>query len=148
MWWRVGLSTAFFRVLVQCCDVIGASCDYKRLKSRHRKSHASHHRGMFIYNFKKMTVRRDLPLSSSVSNNFLCGQLLISRQNPPNDIWFRSESVEETAEDRRSICVLTEISATFTATSKQQTELLYSIWIMQLIMFILYVSSTVCVYPG
>lgn len=45
--------------------------------------------------------------------------------------WRSCESLEETAEGRRSICVLTQITA-FTATWKQQTELSSSILIMQL----------------
>lgn len=44
------------------------------LAARHRKSHASHHRGMFIY--KNDSKQGPSALFLLLSNNFLCGQLI------------------------------------------------------------------------
>ena len=111
MWWRASPFAVFFRVLARCYDV-DASCDYKGSisQARHRKSHASHHGGMFIY-------KNDS--EEGPSNLNLCGQLIFQGKRrrwmifESGGRWRCCESLEETAEDRRSISVLTQITATF-----------------------------------
>lgn len=122
MWWRAGLIATFFHVLVQCYDV-DVSCDYKgSISQPDTGSHMPVLKGacLFIKNDSEegpsTTPPQSLTTFCVVNWSFKAKKHWMIFDSGGN--WCCCESLEETAEDRRSICVLTQIT-TFKTTWKQ-----------------------------
>lgn len=116
-------------ICTKWCDV-DASCDYKDSipQTTHTQEvtcQSSRGHVTFIY-------KNDTKEEASIVLSFLCGQLILQGQKKKfpklwmifdsGGHWRCCGSLDETAEGRRSICVLTPITAS-TATSEEQTEL-------------------------